>query len=64
MRDLGCAFGQGYVFSIPLPAAELLAGFGMAVETAKAPATSKAQPVADAPKRLARPRVARLAPGA
>ena len=64
MRDLGCAFGQGYVFSIPLPAAELLAGFGVKADTAKAPASATVRAVAETPKRLARPRVPRLAPGA
>ncbi len=28
MRELGCAFGQGYAFARPMPKAELLASFG------------------------------------
>ncbi len=74
MRELGCSFGQGYVFAAPLQAADLLAGFGSATARAEAevapvpgPRRSIARPDPAIPtggaKRAATPRAARLAAG-
>ena len=49
MRDLGCAFGQGYVFAKPLTPPELLAAYGTATPS---------QPV-KTPARASRPRTPR-----
>ncbi len=62
MRDLGCAFGQGYVFARPLTPEELLSTYGPSGVAATPPATA---PTRAAETRVtARPRRPRVAPKA
>ena len=72
MRDLGCAYGQGFAFAQPLTGADLLATFGAAAVTtepmtqraSKGARASRAKPsrAAQAPKRATVSRAPRLVP--
>ena len=66
MRDLGCAYGQGYFFSYPLSDTEVVAAFaaeGLAAATAAvAAATTAAAATAGQTASHVRPRLRAIRP--